>query len=129
MTGKTVYLDTHVIIWLASKDFKKFPESVLERINNSKLFISPIVLLEMQYLLEVKNLDGSIHKAVENLKESLLLEVCPEPFEIVIKESLSLTWTRDPFDRIIVAQSALTQAPLLTKDRNIHKHYSKAIWD
>ena len=39
------------------------------------------------------------------------------------------TWTRDPFDRVIVAQARLRGAPLLTKDRAIHAGYERAIWE
>jgi PIN domain nuclease of toxin-antitoxin system len=39
------------------------------------------------------------------------------------------TWTRDPFDRIIVAQARLRGAPLLTKDRTIQTHHAEAFWD
>ena len=38
------------------------------------------------------------------------------------------SWTRDPFDRMIVAQAALREAPLLTKDRVLHEHYDRAVW-
>ena len=39
-----------------------------------------------------------------------------------------LSWTRDPFDRLIVAQASLAGAPLVTKDRMIRKHFAKAAW-
>ena len=43
-------------------------------------------------------------------------------------QALSLSWTRDPFDRMIVAQAALDRAKLITRDRNILKHYQNAVW-
>ena len=45
-----------------------------------------------------------------------------------IRQAIEQTWTRDPFDRIIVAQSKLADAPLLTKDNTIRKQYKKAFW-
>jgi len=39
-----------------------------------------------------------------------------------------LSWTRDAFDRLIVAQAALDRAALVTRDRLILKHYPKALW-
>jgi len=42
---------------------------------------------------------------------------------------LEQTWTRDPFDRLIVSQARLADVPLLTRDRTIHTHYPRAIWD
>ncbi|MEI9811179.1 MAG: hypothetical protein WDO18_00250 [Acidobacteriota bacterium] len=36
-------------------------------------------------------------------------------------------WTRDPFDRMIVAQARLAKAHLITRDTIIQTHYPKAI--
>jgi PIN domain nuclease of toxin-antitoxin system len=35
---------------------------------------------------------------------------------------------RDPFDRLLIAQSQLEKMPILTKDGNIHKYEVEAIW-
>jgi PIN domain nuclease of toxin-antitoxin system len=43
--------------------------------------------------------------------------------------ALGQSWTRDPFDRIIVSQAALRNAPLVTRDQVIRDHYSQAVWD
>lgn len=34
----------------------------------------------------------------------------------------------DPFDRLIVSQASLQEAPLVTKDGDIHEHYRGALW-
>lgn len=39
---------------------------------------------------------------------------------------MDLVWTRDPFDRI-VANAALNNDPLVTKDPKILDHYEKAL--
>ncbi len=41
---------------------------------------------------------------------------------------MDLTWTRDPFDRWIVATAKLHRSPLITKDEKIQHHYADAIW-
>jgi PIN domain nuclease of toxin-antitoxin system len=57
------------------------------------------------------------------------LTICDHPFPIIAEIALGETWTRDPFDRIIVAQArANGVAPLLTKDEAIQKNYSNARW-
>ena len=38
------------------------------------------------------------------------------------------SWTRDPFDRIIVAQAALRRTSLITKDAVIRADYNRALW-
>ncbi len=42
--------------------------------------------------------------------------------------AVPMTWTRDPFDRLICAHSAALGIDLVTKDRIIHDHYDGAIW-
>jgi len=39
-----------------------------------------------------------------------------------------MDWTRDVFDRLIAAESAATDIPLITKDRTIRAHHKLSIW-
>ena len=45
----------------------------------------------------------------------------------LITQALREKWTRDPFDRLIVANAKAAGAPLITKDERIRKHYRRAI--
>ena len=125
----TVHLDTHVIIWMTMGEHSRLSETVIKHINFSTVVISPTVILELQYLVEVKKIEGNPVKIIDKLQSLIGLEICNDSFESVVKESLRLSWTRDPFDRLIVAQAALAKAPLITKDDSIHKHYAHAVWD
>jgi PIN domain nuclease of toxin-antitoxin system len=51
------------------------------------------------------------------------------PFQIIIAEAAKLTWTRDPFDRIICAAARAAGAPLLTRDADILANEPSAFWD
>lgn len=42
---------------------------------------------------------------------------------------MGLTWTRDPFDRMIAAQAIVADAPLVTADRTILANLPLAVWD
>jgi PIN domain nuclease of toxin-antitoxin system len=46
--------------------------------------------------------------------------MCYKSFNSIASSALSFSWTRDPFDRIIVADAFINQ--------NILKNYEKAIW-
>jgi PIN domain nuclease of toxin-antitoxin system len=47
----------------------------------------------------------------------------------VMSAALGAKWTREPGDRIIVANAiANNEAPLVTSDRRIHERYPNAIW-
>ena len=124
-----VHLDTHVLVWAALQKHEHLSKGVIDHINNSVLIISPIVILELRFLIEAGKIEGNHFKIIEKFQALTGLEIAKDPFESVVKESLHLSWTRDPFDRLIVAQAAISKSRLLTKDREIRRHYSRAVWE
>jgi hypothetical protein len=51
------------------------------------------------------------------LLSQLGLKLCSHPFPAIVQTALFETWTRDPFDRMIVAQAwSNGYAPLVTSD-------------
>ncbi len=123
------YLDTHVLLWLFDAKIDLLSKQACVIINEASLFISPVVILELQYLLETGRIKNSSSEIVNSLKSSVYLNICNMPFEQVIQKALQFSWTSDPFDRIITAQAALNKASLLTKDQTILEHYPQSIWD
>jgi len=123
-----IYLDTHAVVYLHLNKPKEFPEKVKEFMNANEWVISPMVQLELEYLHEIGRLKSPSAYVVQNLKRISNLTLCPKPFAQVAKEATSHNWTRDPFDRIIVAQASLSNDILVTRDRNILDNYSKAFW-
>ena len=123
------YLDTHVVAWLYQHDVKRLSPKAAEQIEaDSDLRISPIVRLELQYMYELKRLAAPASNAIDALNAAIGLTICQAPFSAVAREADLHGWTRDPFDRLIVAQAAMHEAALLTKDQVIHKHYERAVW-
>lgn len=123
------YLDTHVVAWLYAEGAASLSESAADELRASQeLRCSPIVRLELQYLHEIGRLRPSAMEVVDSLASATGLRLCDAPFFAVIREAERLSWTRDPFDRIIVAQAFLAGAPLVTKDAAIHAVYDRAVW-
>ena len=123
------YLDTHTALWLANGSRDELSATALENIERAtELRISPIVLFEADLLHEI----GRIKIGVDELTRILLFDfevsVCPMPFTEVVQASRGEVWTRDPFDRLIVAQAKAGGGKLITKDRRIHANFSGAIW-
>ena len=88
-----------------------------------------MVALELQYLHEIGRIALGSVEIVEKLRRDIDLKVCGLPFADVASRALEETWTRDPFDRIIVAQAkANGVAPLITADEKIRANYINAIW-
>ena len=124
-----IYLDTHVVAWIHASALERLSPDALRRLELAEeIRISPMVRLELQYLYEIGRVTGPAGPVVDALRASLGLRVCDIPFPVVARAAEGETWTRDPFDRIIVAQAALARAPLLTKDRTLHDHYDRATW-
>ena len=123
-----IYLDTHVLIWLYLPAPDLLSDTAKRQIDENELLISPIVLLELEYLREVGRLEVDSQSVYRFLHTRLGLQLCAEPFASVIEGAASQSWTRDPFDRVIVGQAAVRGLPLLTRDRTIWDQYEHAIW-
>ncbi len=124
-----IYLDTHAVVWLYGGELGLFPKTVLEELERSRLLVSPMVRLELQYLQEIKKIKTKPDKILEGLGKSIGLEICSRPFAEVVGEAMGQSWTRDPFDRIIVSQASLARKRLLTKDAAIRAQFRDAFWD
>ena len=124
-----IYLDTHVVAWLYAGKIKLIPDVVQEVISEEKeVLISPMVTLELQYLFEIGRVSEKGLDVVEDLEKRIGLKVCMLPFERVMRCALEQSWTRDPFDRIIVSQAGINSSKLVTKDDTIHKNYPHTLW-
>ena len=123
-----IYLDTHVAAWLFAGRTDLLPAGVQAALEDSDLLISPAVVLELQYLFEIQRTAEPARVVVETLRREVGLEVCDLPFVQVAETALEQSWTRDPFDRLLVSQAILRGAPLLTRDRNIRDNCSLARW-
>jgi PIN domain nuclease of toxin-antitoxin system len=123
-----IYLDTHVVVWLFAGERELLPQGVRDLLEGEELVISPMVELELQYLFESGRTGQSGRAVVDALDEEIGLTRCGLPFGQVIASALDQSWTRDPFDRVIVAHARARRLPLLTKDQSIRDHYREAIW-
>ena len=123
-----IYLDTHVVVWLYQKDRSRFSPEALTFIDREGLLFSPMVELELEFLFEIDRIKVKAEKILNYLKNRIGLKKCENSFPDIIQKSISMKWNRDPFDRIITAHAALNDSVLITKDRQIRKHYSKAVW-
>ena len=124
-----IHLDTHVVAWLYAGDLRRFSLAARRRLGGEELRISPTVALEMQYLHEVGRISEDAGVVLTDLSRKLGLAQAEGDFSSVAAAAVGLGWTRDPFDRLIVAHAALHGAPLMTKDRLIRRNYQHAVWD
>jgi len=123
-----VYLDTHIVVWLFAGLVEKFTPNARELINTQDILVSPIVRLELQYLHEIQRVAEAADGIITDLAGRIGLKVCNRAFDAVVVQALALDWTRDPFDRLIVAHASLGNNVLISKDEQILEHYAHARW-
>jgi PIN domain nuclease of toxin-antitoxin system len=128
MEAGIVHLDTHVVVWLYSGLLNLIPSQIALAINENSLRVSPIVALEIQYLYETRRITIQADTILEDLDLRIGLRFDRLSFARVARQAVLEKWTRDPFDRLIVAQARIRQVPLLTKDKAIRNHYKNARW-
>lgn len=126
--GGVVYLDTCAVLFLYAGLVDKLTAPAVIAIEKGTLRISPMVLLEIQYLRESGRFLHRAEDVAEQLGKLIGLKVCDAPFPPIALSATRMEWTRDPFDRLITAQASSRQAPLVTADQNIRNHYELAIW-
>lgn len=114
-------LDTHFLLWLAlgSPRMAEFPW--LDRYH--PWAVSPVSLLEIQYLAEVGRIEIAGRAFMERIARDGRFLLDELPLSMLIRHSLNLTWTRDPFDRLLAAHSTARRLPLCTTDRNLRLHH------
>jgi PIN domain nuclease of toxin-antitoxin system len=114
-------------VWLYQKSLKLLSKKAIQVIEDNSISISPIVFMELEYLYEIGRIKTDANAIVKYLKEKTELKIDRTGFFKVINAALEEKWTRDPFDRLIVAHSRVRDAYLLTRDEKIVENYSKAI--
>ena len=123
------YLDTQVVVWLYAKKEDEISSKARQQIEKSYLLISAMVMLELEMLFEKGVLAYDAEHVYSHLHHAIGIQVCALPMAQIIRSALAIKWTREPGDRLITANAmANNQAPLVTKDRQIRKHYLQAIW-
>jgi PIN domain nuclease of toxin-antitoxin system len=122
------FLDTHIAIWLYEKRLDLLSEKAKQFIEKNDLFISPVVKLEIEYLFEIEKIKDNSETICSFLEKNIDLRIENSSFLEIIKISLNEKWTRDPFDRIIVAHSKLKDYTLISKDKKINKNYFRTIY-
>lgn len=123
-----IYLDTHIVVWLYTGHVAQFSQNTKALMNQQDLYISPIVRLELQYLFEIQRLTADADTVITDLQMRVGLTICSKEWNRIISQAMTTSWTRDPFDRLIVAHAALQDNLLVSKDQNILNHYQYARW-
>jgi PIN domain nuclease of toxin-antitoxin system len=114
-------LDTHFLIWilLGSPRLEEFPWLPRYR----PWGVSPVSFLEIQFLSEVGRAEARNPELTDAILSDPRFEVDEVPLVALVRHTLPVSWTRDPFDRMLAAHSLARRVPLCSVDRRVRKHH------
>lgn len=121
-----ILLDSHVLLWWLAADLRLgVPARELISRRDEVVAVSAVSIFEIETKRRIGRVDAP---------EGLVDVLAQESFELLALHGRpaalagSLNWAhRDPFDRLLVAVSRATSAPLLTADRRILQFEGSAI--
>lgn len=122
------FLDTHAAIFLWQRSLQLFAARGTALLEEAALYLSPVVRLEMALLEETGKLAVSPDTILGGLAAEFGVLFSVDAMEAVVGHAVALTWTRDPFDRLLVATAELHKAPFITRDERIRRHCKRAVW-
>lgn len=115
------FLDTHILAWWFGAA-RKLPNEakVIIGDDQSRFLVSCITVLELQYLFEIGRISGNMTDVMEALRGDNRFRILP--FDVdALEQSVRLTTTRDPFDRMILGQALALATKIITKDKWMKK--------
>lgn len=123
-------LDTHSFIWFINGDNNLSAKARKEIENpvNAK-FISIASIWEMAIKVSLDRLE--INRPFEDINKQIDnngFEILPILFEHTLKLTKLSFHHRDPFDRLIIAQSLTEKMPIISKDKHFDSYKVKRIW-
>lgn len=122
-----IMLDTHIAAALYDGRTAGLSAGTLRMIDHRPVSVSPAVLLELELLHEIGRLRVGAATIARELDRTLAIRLAGDRFCDVATEALAFAFTRDPFDRLIVAHAALLKAQLVTHDTLLQRHYPAAL--
>ena len=126
-----VLLDTAPLLWLASTP-ERLSETALQIVldEGNELFLSAVSAWE----ITIKSSSGKLtlpdrpERFVVELRDFYAIASLPLDEESSFQLSRLPNVHRDPFDRMLAAQSVLDELPLITRDAAFPQFGVQAIW-
>lgn len=126
MTPTLLVTDTHPLVWYITAQFVKLPGKVKQVFDDAvegrcAIFIPAIVLWELSLLIKAGAVRPSV--ALEEYVQEHFFAKAISILELETEDILlshGLTFSRDPFDTLIVAMALRVDSPLITGDSVIH---------
>jgi PIN domain nuclease of toxin-antitoxin system len=115
-----ILLDTNALIWVEQAHARTRRLIAGRR----RLYVSPATLLELQFLHEAGKI--RLKAPVQSIIDDDRWIMDDPPAMSWFVRALDLTWTRDPFDRLLVAHAHLRGWRLATSDGRLIERLGSA---
>ena len=112
-TAPLILLDTNAVIWLHRGDRRA--AALAQRAT--RLYASPATILELQFLIEAGRLRLRAGASLTQLMHDDRWVIDDPASAAWFEKASEIGFTRDPFDRLIVAHARLRHWRLATGDR------------
>lgn len=123
-----VYLDTHIAVWLYDGLVENLSLPAKEMIESGNLFLPAMTFLELAYLHEIGRFSSTPERTFKVLEKELAIKRSEYSFFDIARIATNFKWSRDPFNRLIVAEATLAKGYLISKDRTIRTHFAHTVW-
>lgn len=114
-----ILVDTHIFLWLSDSShlLSSSAKEILSDPNNSRV-LSVVSVWEMQIKVAIGKLPLRLPLAdlVREQRQKNGFEILPVTLEHVLALETLPTHHKDPFDRLLIAQSQSENLPLLSAD-------------
>ena len=123
--------DTHSFIWWADEP-KKLSSAALTALEdeNNRLFLSDVSIWEMQIKVQLGKI--KLKLPLPDLIESQKIRNDVEILHITTEHILELNnqpfHHKDPFDRLLIAQSIVENSTIVTLDSEFPAYSAKLLW-
>lgn len=118
-------LDTHIFLWCIKGDAKLSKTIRSKILHASEVYVSSASIWESTIKITLKKLEGDVNEIVEAIVESGFLELPITALHAAAVATLP-DIHRDPFDRILIAQTICEPLTFLTADALL-KNYSELV--
>ena len=123
-----LYLDTHILVWLYAGMRERLSARARRYLESHELLLSPMAHMELDYLREIGRIRLGASEVVSDLQNRLGISYGETEFLAVARMAARVSWTRDPFDRMIAAQAMADNVSLLTADEKMRANFELAIF-
>jgi PIN domain nuclease of toxin-antitoxin system len=124
-------LDTHTFMWWDSTP-SQIPMATLNRLKqpNTEVLLSLASLWEMQVKIQLGKLTlrANLADIVRQQQAKNRISLLAIEFSHILELDQLPYHHRDPFDRLIIAQSRVESAIVVSRDRTFQKYDCQVIW-